>query len=290
LGIATFTNSFAYAINDLGQVAGYGLTNYANQGALAFIGTASGSAAIPMPANWVWDSNGEFGFAVNDIGQVAGRVSGYELGFSPEPEQAFFGTAATSATFIPSGWFYGSGNAINDAGVVCGSVENSTGTTEEAFVGNGVFQFSGWSNSYCYALNDSGDWAGNGYNGAASQAFFDGAPIPLPTGATLSSVYLGSLNNSGFVVGNSDAGGWIWDATDGTVLLNSLLAVSGWNVYDAISISNNGLILAIASYEGGPQQYVELSAATPEPGTFILAGAGLLLAAFVYRKRYRTVG
>jgi len=58
-------------------------------------------------------------------------------------------------------------------------------------------------------------------------------------------------------VGTNAFGGWIWDAADGTVLLNDLVPL-GWNVLTALSISNNGLILAQASYMGGASQWVEL--------------------------------
>jgi hypothetical protein len=52
-------------------------------------------------------------------------------------------------------------------------------------------------------------------------------------------------------------GGWIWDSADGTVLLNNLVP-TGWNVSNAISISDNGHILAQASFNDGPSQYVDL--------------------------------
>jgi hypothetical protein len=109
--------------------------------------------------------------------------------------------------------------------------------------------------------------------------------IPLPGCATSALVGFASLNDLGFVVGSSDAGGWIWDAADGTVLLNSL--VPGWIVDNAISINNNGVILAHGSDNGGASyEYIEL-AAVPEPGTFVLAAAGLLFAGFARRKPNR---
>jgi hypothetical protein len=93
-----------------------------------------------------------------------------------------------------------------------------------------------------------------------------------------------SINNSGTVVGVSDenfpdSAGWIWDATNGTRLLNNLVP-TGWNVKNAISISNNGLILAQASYQGGASQNVELIPAglptTPAPSTLILLLIGAM--------------
>jgi hypothetical protein len=116
----------------------------------------------------------------------------------------------------------------------------------------------------------------------------------IPSPGLYATVTFGSLNDLGVVVGGSNVGGWIWDAADGTLLLNSLLAapganmLPGWNVTNALSISNSGLILAQASCNGGPVEYVELSAtpgpstcagvAAPEASTGALAGAELFLA------------
>lgn len=57
-------------------------------------------------------------------------------------------------------------------------------------------------------------------------------------------------------------GAWIWDATNGTRLLKNCVP-TGWNIFNAISISNNGLILAQGSLNGGTVQYVELVPAIP---------------------------
>jgi len=85
----------------------------------------------------------------------------------------------------------------------------------------------------------------------------------MPAGAT--SVYnllSESINDQGVVVGSSSVGGWIWDSGNGTRLLNGS-APSGWNVFSAISISNNGLILGQGSYDAGPYQWIQLVPALP---------------------------
>ena len=104
-------------------------------------------------------------------------------------------------------------------------------------------------------INDSGQVTGMIY-GTGSQQAYVGTPaavtvIPLPPGATVANTNSGAINNQGSVVGFSDAGGWIWDLIRGTILLNSLVP-TGWNLTGAVSISNNGLILAQASENGGP--------------------------------------
>jgi len=273
----------AEGINNLGQVVGSG-NNGNGSTQQAFVGTASGMTAIPIPTGW----GSTFGFGINNLGQVAG----YGVN-SSDYYQAFIGTAS-GVTAIPqlSGWSNTTVNGINNLGQVTGSVEDST--TQQAIVGTAsgltlIPLVSGWTLSVGAAINDSGQVAGFGNNGANAndQAFIGtvsgSTAIPLPPGATLSMVFFGSLNASGEVVGYSDAGGWIWDASDGTQLLN-LFVPAGWNITDAISISNNGLILAEGSFEGGAAQYVELAPDSPEPAAGLLAGTGLALLAFARRR------
>jgi hypothetical protein len=122
---------------------------------------------------------------------------------------------------------------------------------------------SGWLNASGYALNALGEVAGSGTNGGGLQQAFIGTAsgstaIPLPTGATTLPRPSVAINDAGFVVGTSDAGGWIWSAGDGTVLLNNFVP-AGWVIQGAISISNNGLILAVGSFNSGASQYVVLA-------------------------------
>jgi hypothetical protein len=195
---------------------------------------------------------------------------------------------------MPAGWDYSLGLAVNDSGEVTGlgfgpfsPMQAFVGTTSGSIV---IPFLPGWTESFGEAINGSGQVVGYGLlNGATSLAFmYNGsgsAVIPLPTGATSTAVGTQSINDMGFVVGSSDVGGWIWNASDGTVLLNSLVP-PGWNVIGALSISNNGLILAQASFDGGPQEYVELSAvATPEPGTSALVADGVICCWMGSRRR-----
>jgi hypothetical protein len=151
----------------------------------------------------------------------------------------------------------------------------------------------GFASIAASAINDSGQVAGDGQGAAIPLQAYIGTPaasaaIPLPPGATTATLSHGSLNNSGVIVGQSDAGGWIWDAANGTRLLNGLVP-TGWNVTNGVSISNSGLILAQASYQGGASQYVELVPAglpgTPAPSTLVLVLIGMSCCWFVSRRR-----
>jgi len=99
-------------------------------------------------------------------------------------------------------------------------------------------------------------------NNSNTQAFIGTASgstvIPLPQGGTTASAVRASLDDDGDVVGTSDVGGWIYTSGE-TELLNNLVPI-GWNIIAALSISpNNGLILAVGSFNGGTVEYVELT-------------------------------
>ncbi|HEY1756770.1 MAG TPA: hypothetical protein VGG72_15450 [Bryobacteraceae bacterium] len=276
-----FSISWAVAINSSGQVAGNFLMQMGalvgSFGSEAFIGTPSGSTAIPCGGAHPSGGAG----AINDLGQVAGTCNG----------SLFIGTpSGTTVIPTPSGWANAYLDAMNNSGQVAGYVSNAAQTVTQALIGSvsGTTLIplpSGWSSSSGFAINNLGQVAGSGTNGGGAEQAFIGtaagvtAIIPIPPGATWAAAYLGSLNGSGVVVGSSDAGGWIWDATNGTRLLNSMVP-SGWNITSAISISQNGLILAEGTLTGGFPQFVELTPAlpptTPAPGTGLLALAGLL--------------
>ncbi|HEY1755325.1 MAG TPA: hypothetical protein VGG72_08005 [Bryobacteraceae bacterium] len=264
------------AINASGQVAG----NIVGSNARAFIGTPAGSAVIPVSAVYA------AGNGINDSAQVAGSIT------FPEP-QAFIGTPSGSVLIpTPPGGGVVGGEAVNNLGQVAGFAIPAAVVLPLPFIGTA----SGstllplpalWESGVGYAVNDAGQVAGFGANAANVDQAFIGTTagcvaIALPKGATTATVGLGSLNSLGVVVGQSDAGGWIWDSTNGTRLLSTLVP-SGWNVTNGISISNNGLILAQASYAGGASQYVELTtststpAVTPAPSTLLLVLTGIAL-------------
>ena len=237
----------ALGISDTGYVTGYVVSTGLSE-AFLYNPSTGVSQTIPMPSSGGWTS--ERGVGVNDSGEVTGWV------YNGIDYQPFIGTPATGTTLIPlpAGWISAQGAAINDSGQVAGYGYDSSGT------------------SYAFIGTSSGSIA-----------------IPLPTGATEAKTLsdtTGILNNAGDVVGFSNAGGWIWDATDGTVLFNTLVP-TGWDITDAIGISNNGLILALGTYEGGTTQWLELAPQTtgeaPEPATLLLSGAGL--AAVILRRR-----
>jgi len=272
-----WTSGTALAINSSGQVAG----TVSNGTALAaFIGATSGSALIPLPTSLSSGGFSSYGYALNDSGQVAGTI--INVGFySPAFIGTISGSTLLSALVPPVGPSLPTGqpNAINNSGLVAGAIvtsyffSGSAGTISfyQEFIGTPaevtmVPTPLGWASSSANAVNAYGQVAGVNSThlpaGAIFQQAFVGTvagntPIPMPPGSLFSSVGNQSINDLGIVVGQSNLGGWIWDATNGTRLLSTLVPTD-WTVSNAVSISNNGLILAQASYQGGALQYVEL--------------------------------
>jgi len=113
--------SVVYDLNNLGQVAGYGWNGRATQ---AFIGPASGSTPVPLPAGW----SVAYGWGINDSGQVAG------YGWNGRATQAFIGPASGSTPVpLPTGWSAACGQGINNSGQVAGDTFH--GSPELAFIG-----------------------------------------------------------------------------------------------------------------------------------------------------------
>jgi hypothetical protein len=106
------------AINDSGQVAGYGETCPSSNCFQAFIGTATGSTAIPL-------TNGFYrtwAYAINNSGHVAGFGNVYPNGL-PNGEIFIGSTSGSTVVPLPAGWSSLGGGvalAINDSGQVAG--------------------------------------------------------------------------------------------------------------------------------------------------------------------------
>ena len=206
-----------------------------------------------MPSGWT----SSYALGINDLGEMVGFGYSSTLGLNT---QVFTGTTSGSAAVpLPAGWSEGEGVGINDAGQIAGFVFGGDGGSQ-AFIGtsSGITLIplpSGWSGAIL------------GNDGPTVQI---GHPI----------------NDSGDVVGvasdGSAQGGWIWDPADGTQVLSSLVDPS-WDITRAISINDEGQILAEATNTNGFEGYVLLDP-VPEPGSIVLVITGFGLIAFAYRR------
>ncbi len=294
---AGWSGTQAYTINESGQIAGYAI-NGNNNNYQAFIGTGTSAALIPLPSGWTGST---FGYGINDSGQLAGYGgAGVQTFVGTSSGSTAIAPASNPATFQPTG--------INNSGEVVGfglDEQNSisvllpeVGSTSQGASVTGPFP--DWVG---VAINDSNDivtFTSDVVSIAGQVDFLQpagpfgyGPPtvIPVPTGATTMSAWYGSLNSLSYVVGSSDVGGWIWNPfTDTTQLLNTLVP-PGWDITSALSISNNGIILAEGSLNGARTEFVELGpqGTLPEPASFLLAGGGIMLLGLARRVRKQRI-
>src|ERR1035437_7247439 len=276
---AGWNQAVPYAINNSGQISGTLRNPGPNPPEQAFIGTdTAGITAIPLGQ---YDQY-SFGFGINDSGQVGGYV----------PGAAFIGTTSGETIIpYPAGWTEAAGSGINNSGQIAGWGRNSAGLIQ-AFIGTAEGSTAiplpdGWdeTDTTDLSINDSGQVVGT-YNGgewAFIATVLGMTEIPLPAGATYASTsYTSAINDAGVIVGYSDAGGWMFDTTSSDVpqLLNSMVP-TGWDITGAVSINQNGIILAKGKFDHGPSEYVELaSTRTPEPACGLLEVAASLLLMF----------
>jgi len=197
------------AINNLGQVTS---TAYAGSSWKPFVGTTTGPPQpIPFPPGWLVEMTG-----INDSGQVVGFSTPFPQ--SPDPlarVHSFFfvGTAGGGITALPM----------------------PPGITD-----------TGSAGPY---LSNSGQVAGNGYNGVTNVPVIGTvgglSSIPVPSGWSL--VTASGINDSGKVVGvgcttGNCPVGFIGDAS-GLTNLNDLMPPP-WSIGQAIGINNKGQIAA----------------------------------------------
>ena len=141
-----------------------------------------------------------------------------------------------------------------------------------------------------YAINDSGTIVGVSGDSAV---FWSGGNM-----TTLTSLFgestASDINNAGLIVGESrdasgDYHGVLWSGGsifDLTTLLDQSLIDAGWLITDALSINDQGNILAYAEDGTGNGRTVLLfsASAVPEASTYLMLMFGLCLLAFQKRR------
>lgn len=207
LGTLGGGQSWATGINDVGQVAGMGITQsgqghaflYSN-GALVDLGTLAGGD---------WSS----AYGINGFGQAAG--------YGNTASGAFHAALWSGGTVADLGTLGGQnsyGMAINDSGEVAGNSQVASGYAH-AFLWDGATMIDlgtlGGGSSYAYGMNDSGQVAGTSWvsGDTATHAFlywrgilYDlNTMIDAGSGWELTAAY--AINSSGQIVGSGLLGG-----------------------------------------------------------------------------------
>jgi probable HAF family extracellular repeat protein len=201
LGTLGGIESFAYAINNSGQIVGYAYDT--NEASRAFL--YSGGKMTNLDAFGATDSAAT---AINSSGQIAGwaRFSGSStLGFilNPGGSNQFLGTLG--------GWF-SEPTAMNDAGEVAGISDTANDSADHAFLSLQGFMVDlgtlGDDNSAALGMNNYGEVVGwSGYQTPESRAFlwqndvmYDlNELIPTNSGWVLQSA--NAINDQGQIVG-----------------------------------------------------------------------------------------
>ncbi len=285
LGTLGGLSSYAYDINDVGQIVGYARTTGGNDhaflwqaGAMSDLGTVNGGNSLASAVNatgqvagtsnnvpFVWQNGQMNGFGgqfiqgandINNAGQVVGAV--FSNGYQPYVWQN--GTS-TSLPAIPGG-SGGGANAINNSGNVAGY--NFVGSDYHAVLWQNGDKRDlgtlGGPRSMADAVNDAGQIVGRATTASGnSHAFLwqNGhmSDLGVLPGGTTSEAF--GVSDSGKAVGvaTTSAGAnhaVLWqNGAVAPIDLNSLLpANSDWILQEARSINNLGQVVGTGLHNG----------------------------------------
>jgi probable HAF family extracellular repeat protein len=257
-----YTDSFATALNDEGQVAGYSQINIGtpanpsysdeaflySQGTLQDLGTLGGKDSVATGIN---NQGMVVGYSTTSNGSVHAFL--YSKGSMTDLGTLSGGTAS-----------YATG--INNSGTVVGySTTSSSNGSTDAFLVNpgspmvdlGTLGGSG-SSSQATGINDSGEVVGYSVTSPNTQEAFlwtkANGMVNLGTLAGFPDSYALAINNSGLIVGyvHTTANGGLpvddpfMDSNGKMTDLNTLMpANSGWALNTATAISNQNVIVGL---------------------------------------------
>jgi probable HAF family extracellular repeat protein len=247
---------YGLALNNAGEIAGYGLTFDATDNAFLHAG---GSAGFNDNGNTTslgtLGGGNSYGYGINDSGEVVGTA---EIAGGFPYLHAFLYTNGTMTDLGTLGGDESQANGINNSGQIAGWANTPGDLYPHAFLyGNGTMTdlgTLGGDESQANGLNAAGEVVGNStYNLTSSEhAFFyaDGTMYDLNT---LAAAYLSNGSTPGFISLNS------------STAINNLGQIIGQGTYrDALGNDHNQAFL--------------LTVAVPEPrvGAAIAGGTALL--------------
>jgi probable HAF family extracellular repeat protein len=236
------SDSYATAINNNGQVVGYGSNGNNDHAWLYSNGTMQDLGTLGS-------SYGPSGAAsINDSGQIVGYAD------NSSSKQTSFLYSNGAMQDLGIGEPYGSSGAagINSSGQVVGSVSVGSGNFNAYLYSNGTTQDlganSGVTNGATSINNNEqvAGWATNtGYEHAV--IWSNGTMTDLGTLSGGTNSCANAINNSGQVVGFSDNNGFLY--SNGT--MQNLGTIPGTNGCSAIGINNNGQVVGEAFVSTG---------------------------------------
>lgn len=267
--LSGLSGSFAYGINNSGQVVG--MAFFAGNSVHAFLWTSSGGM---HDLGTLGNSQG-YASAINNSGQI----TGYTLNGSPS--HAFLWTSAGG--MLDLGTFGGRSSGaygINDSGQVVGGAYNSSGYGR-AFLWSSIAGMQdlgtlGGAESWAFDINSSGQVVGGAdLSGGSEQAFLwtiGGGMQGLGGGLG----WANAINNHEQIVGQSSGNAFLWTNGSGVQGLGTL-GGSGSVAYD---INDSGQIVGAAKNSQGIDHAALWSADTRSAidlNTLISPSCGLTL-------------
>lgn len=213
------------------------------------LGTLGGNSSI-------FEGNASYAYGINDATQVVGVST-----TSSNTRHAFFWSDGKMTDLGTLGGTYSQANGINNQGLIVGSADTSDGHRHAFtwYMGKmtDLSTPNGYSSSAAVSVNKLGVVVGSvGNIGGASHAFAWYMDATLDLG-TLGGDYSAatSISDKGLVVGRSKTSSgrshaFVW--LNGTIVdLNSLLpANSGWELWEAQDVNNNGQIVGNGTFNG----------------------------------------
>jgi probable HAF family extracellular repeat protein len=286
--------SFAYAINDLGQVVG---TAFSGSDAPTRGFIYSGGVMNPIQAG----AGNTWALGINNAGTVVGAMSVRGAhGFNFEHAYTYAGGTFTDLGTLPIG-DRSTAYAINNAGDVVGTATNTIEgapnfPTDPFLYHNGVMTRMGnlggiWSSAT--SINDHGQavgYAGIDF-GSQSDEIYSSSAFLYENGvlhdlgglAPYRTSRANDINNLGQIVGAAglaDGRGHAFLYENGTMIdLNTLIdPASGWVIGGAAAINDLQQIAATACRAGVCQAVrLDLVSMVPEPSAYALLLAGLAI-------------
>ena len=230
--------NFGTDINDSGEIVGHELITSGQNCRPFEVFTRPGGKFPPVVGLVL----AEFGLSINNVGQVAGIAQGLKPPEPPpnnpcpffsdgNPPQVFLGAAGTLTLIpTPAGWYPDERGVVSQGGVA--TTKNMQINDSEQIVA--MVRPTNGADIVRIALS------------TRTNSFL----IANPPGVL--SVARPSLNNLGQVVGQivGSIGGWIWDSSNGTRLLQDLVPPT-WTILSADGINDQGQIVARAANTSG---------------------------------------
>jgi len=300
--------SYAYGINNVGQMAGfsqyasafYGFAGSTDTGTASYIGKPTGTTQTTA-------------LAINDSGKVVGYTGeAAQIGVNAPTGAFIYDPAITSGSKIKRipgvmiGTVYNSvavnssANAISNTGYVTGVtnvlvdgayakrafVYDSNGSSNAVTLGT----LAGGTASYGNDINDSGTlvgWATNASGIQHAMLYSGGVMSDLGSLAAGATSEAKSINNSGVIVGTSNGHAFVYKNNTMYDLNNLIDPSLGMTLTVATSINSSGGIVGYGKLNSGGEERAFLLTATPTPipPAMLLFGSGLAGLGFIRRRK-----